>query len=512
MTETQNLSKSLRYINNRFGKQIFLNEKTMFSMLSDLIPKNKKEINWVIESINCGMVKVLVMSNNNEENIQKSKKEAEKILRDNEISRDRSEYLLNCFYYALGWTNQILTIEQIKLKNKKDIKNSVKKGSVNKSEGYDSIQEKSNNQKSDSLLELNKSNRQRIEDLKDSYKNAIKKIKKDRLDREQYPSRYSMMGIFYRGILNVIIFLICISITYSYIYTVINLNNDKYIIGFSLVSIIISIKLFKRIIKNYTCLIRDINKIRIHKKSKSIEETLNNQLKKIEIGSVLTINDYKSYSELLVSNLKYIDDLEYKWKQKILSKYNLNYHKVNFFVVLLIGMFLISANINPAVINNYSNPFHNISRFIIDEMKEAFIEKDKKNHVYIISDTSNVRVKPDISSDLIEKVKRGRTLKLSDSKEHYVDGKSWYKVELENGIKGWIQAFNVKVIPQYVYITAEQANVRGKASLSSDVVKILNEGSELETTGNAKKVDGRIWFEVYIDGVDGNWVSSNIVE
>ena len=105
MGSEKNLSESLRYIYEHKGIDTFLNEKIMYSILSDLMPRNTKEINWVIDAINSGAVKPLIEAEKNNFNKEEYKQKARRVFEGNEISESRINYLLNSFFYGLKWTD-----------------------------------------------------------------------------------------------------------------------------------------------------------------------------------------------------------------------------------------------------------------------------------------------------------------------------------------------------------------------------------------------------------------------
>ena len=118
MGSEKNLSESLRYIYEHKGIDTFLNEKIMYSILSDLMPRNTKEINWVIDAINSGAVKPLIEAEKNNFNKEEYKQKARRVFEGNEISESRINYLLNSFFYGLKWTDKIISFEEIKQKEK----------------------------------------------------------------------------------------------------------------------------------------------------------------------------------------------------------------------------------------------------------------------------------------------------------------------------------------------------------------------------------------------------------
>ena len=116
MGSEKNLSESLRYIYEHKGIDTFLNEKIMYSILSDLMPRNTKEINWVIDAINSGAVKPLIEAEKNNFNKEEYKQKARRVFEGNEISESRINYLLNSFFYGLKWTEKIMIKKRFMIK------------------------------------------------------------------------------------------------------------------------------------------------------------------------------------------------------------------------------------------------------------------------------------------------------------------------------------------------------------------------------------------------------------
>ena len=150
MGKDKNLSESLRYIYEHLGVKTFQNEKVMYSVLMDLIPKEKMKINWVIDAINSGAVKPLIEAELNNLNREEQKIKARSILEANEINKSRIEYLLNCFSYGLKWTDKMISIEEIKAQEEKanskknTPKETIKKHTTRKQESRNTNKDTSN--------------------------------------------------------------------------------------------------------------------------------------------------------------------------------------------------------------------------------------------------------------------------------------------------------------------------------------------------------------------------------
>lgn len=78
--------------------------------------------------------------------------------------------------------------------------------------------------------------------------------------------------------------------------------------------------------------------------------------------------------------------------------------------------------------------------------------------------------------------------------------------------KGWISGSVITVVPKIVRVTEEAANIREKANINSDIADVVKRDETLYTTGKAVVAKKRTWYEVYLNGEDGYWISSNVVE
>ena len=116
----ENLSLALRYIVDNFGKNTLLNAKKVESILSDLLPKSETDINWAVDAINLGIIKILL-----DENIvdDRSRKEAiqraQDVFKRQYVAELRMDYILDNLSYALGWNNtKVDNLNDYELKRK----------------------------------------------------------------------------------------------------------------------------------------------------------------------------------------------------------------------------------------------------------------------------------------------------------------------------------------------------------------------------------------------------------
>ena len=234
MGSEKNLSESLRYIYEHKGIDTFLNEKIMYSILSDLMPRNTKEINWVIDAINSGAVKPLIEAEKNNFNKEEYKQKARRVFEGNEISESRINYLLNSFFYGLKWTDKIISFEEIKQKEKisqnkninsnnntkkhnEQTKNAKKNNQKNndKKEVYDKNKHSDNHRKNTNQQRLNKS---QVDKLEFEYNKLFNTIDNDIQHNEDYIINSKGHKIFFNGFLNIVVFLSCLSVMFSYLF------------------------------------------------------------------------------------------------------------------------------------------------------------------------------------------------------------------------------------------------------------------------------------------------------
>ena len=227
MGRNKNLSESLRYIYEHFGVETFQNEKTIYSVLSDLIPKEKMEINWVVDAINTGAIKPLIEAEKQNLNREDQKKKSRNILEANEIGKSRIDYLLNCFSYGLKWTDKIISMEEIKAQEKKansktnTTEKTVKKQTIEKEENKkDTINIKKNiNQKQNvnqkKTATITKDKIQKLEyDLDSIYQKVDNIVQFNRNSILQIKP----LNLFGNGFISVFIFIACVVMMASYLF------------------------------------------------------------------------------------------------------------------------------------------------------------------------------------------------------------------------------------------------------------------------------------------------------
>ena len=121
--KAKNLSLSLRYIVDNFGKNTLLNPGKVEAILMDLIPESTMEINWTIDAINSGVMKVFVEGNSvDEQSRQEVLERATEIFKESCITGLRMDYILDNISYALGWSDvEVDNLSEYELKRNQKI-------------------------------------------------------------------------------------------------------------------------------------------------------------------------------------------------------------------------------------------------------------------------------------------------------------------------------------------------------------------------------------------------------
>lgn len=315
MGSEKNLSESLRYIYEHKGIDTFLNEKIMYSILSDLMPRNTKEINWVIDAINSGAVKPLIEAEKNNFNKEEYKQKARRVFEGNEISESRINYLLNSFFYGLKWTDKIISFEEIKQKEKisqnkninsnnntkkhnEQTKNTKKNNQKNndKKEGYDKNKHSDNHRKNTNQQRLNKS---QVDKLEFEYNKLFNTIDNDIQHNEDYIINSKGHNIFFNGFLNIVVFLACLSVMFSYLFILKEGYVFKRILFLDIIGLVLGIKILMSNFKNLKKLKEDMQLKNINKEYISLINQIGSNKIQLKKGAVRSFNKYNELNNLL---------------------------------------------------------------------------------------------------------------------------------------------------------------------------------------------------------------------
>ena len=80
------------------------------------------------------------------------------------------------------------------------------------------------------------------------------------------------------------------------------------------------------------------------------------------------------------------------------------------------------------------------------------------------------------------------------------------------GGMGWISGSVIKVVPKIVRVTEEAADISQNANINSHIADVVKRDETLYTTRKAVVAKKSTWYEVYLNGEDRCWISSNVVE
>ena len=142
----------------------------------------------------------------------------------------------------------------------------------------------------------------------------------------------------------------------------------------------------------------------------------------------------------------------------------------------------------------------------------AEVTEEKNTFVKVTTASLNVREKPDADAEKIGAVTKGEKFDILDEQD------DWIKIEFENEdkeqIKGWISKEYVKEIEEVnkttigkiAKVTANEMNVRKKASTSSDIITTVGKNEAYIIIGQKGN-----WVNVIV-GEQEAWLSKDYVE
>lgn len=524
MGKEKNLSESLRYIYERFGIEVFLNDKKLYSLLSDLIPNKKMEINWVIDAVNIGAVKPLVESKKNNLDREECKSKMISIFKSNEINKDRTMYIVNCFYYSIKWTDKIITLEDIKEQRKKEnlknTKEKLNKNEKNKSEKNTKTQSKNTtinntqnkktntkNTTSDTTFKSWKEipeNKARLNTLQTSYDSLYNIVEGFIIKNQSNVTLNLTASNYFNLAVSGLIILISVIILISYLLLLKEGYSYKKILFLDLVGIIICVKLIIGKANDFKMLKDILNKKKILNKFVALKKDLELSRNNIKLGMVSGPRSCMNFERLFIDYNNKFNDLNQTYKNSLSSKNTINMSHMKILVVVTILIFLISGIFESKLLYNGNTFVHKISRNIVSQIGSH----NAKNGCVVVSE-AYIREKPDLSAQTIINKVKDDCISLTGM-EHNDGLTTWYEVELGYD-KGWIEGNSISVAPKKLTISESAANVRSGPSLTSSVIKVYNEGTILYTTGKIYRNNEKEWYEVYLNGQRGYWISSKVV-
>lgn len=140
--------------------------------------------------------------------------------------------------------------------------------------------------------------------------------------------------------------------------------------------------------------------------------------------------------------------------------------------------------------------------------------------IVVATDRLNFRSAPGLNStvlDVLVEGDRGTVVGLPASGTG--DGIDWYRIELENGERGWVAGQYIEqdtggsnpgfAIGSVVKVATDRLNLRSTAGLSGSVVDVLVEGDRGVVIAGPTSKDGYSWYRLDVDN-DGDadgWVA-----
>ncbi len=528
MIKDNNLSESLRYIYEQRGIDTFLNEKIVYAILVDLMPKNSREINWVIDAINSGAIKPLIEAEKNNLNKDESKQKSRKIFDDNEINKSRTTYLLESFYYGFKWTDKIISLKEIKDRERKvDIKKVNDKNvnsNINTKKNEHIIIKEKNESKSDyskktaskkNVDSKNKQHKQQkqpqvtqaqLNKLEFEYNTLSSEINKIIQYNNSYMMNLKSSNMIFNGILNVVVFLICMGMMISYVVLFKEGYTFNKVLILDIVGMILGIKIIRSNYYNLKKLKNDFSMKKIYEKYINLRNSINFNQTLIKNNEIKTPQKYYEFTNRLKLYRDEYTNINNEGK-KLSNNIGNKKSKIAISLLLFCIIFMLSGVYEPRLLYDRDGVVNIISRNIVERIYGQVYESGR---ACVKTDYANIRRKADINSEQVTVLKKYEVVYLT-GKSYEKDGDIWYEAKTSNG-KGWINSSVILIVPNSLTVIEQAANVRTAANLNSDVATVVNYGDIVYTTGVAIDTGERIWYEIYSNGNSGYWISSKVVE
>ncbi|SDK59051.1 C40 family peptidase [Natronincola ferrireducens] len=138
--------------------------------------------------------------------------------------------------------------------------------------------------------------------------------------------------------------------------------------------------------------------------------------------------------------------------------------------------------------------------------KDIVLLNDKKNTIkkgVTTASILNVRSGPSTNNSIISKVPNGtETIIIQEEKE-------WYQVQLNNGVKGFVNANYVKLVPNYpqAIVLNDDSSVRAEASSGAPITITLNKNHTIYIKDYK---DG--WYHILTEDFTEGWIKSDMIE
>ncbi|MGN1033412.1 MAG: hypothetical protein ACI4PU_08080, partial [Intestinibacter sp.] len=413
MGRNKNLSESLRYIYEHLGVETFQNEKIVYSVLTDLIPKENMKINWVIEAINSGAIKPLIEAETKNLDREEQKKKARNIFEANEINKSRIDYLLNCFSYGLKWTDKMISMEEIKAQEKKansenNTKENIKKHTTKQTDNKKTSDNNSDINKKETVKQQNTNTTRSRRKSTTITKDKIQKLEYDldslykKIDSIVQFNRKSVLqlkplNLFGAGFINIFIFIGCILMMASYLFVLKEGYVYKKMLVLDIFGVLLGIFILKGNLKNLRHLKNVLTKKSIYNKYINLKGAVDFTLKNVKSGSVTTLEKYNNIQRLIQDYERKFDELQIKLKNIPATKKEKN-KTIAKWSVLFISIFIISGVFEPRLVYDHISIYHILSRDAVEFISDKIYDE---KFGCVKTDAANIRREANKDSESI---------------------------------------------------------------------------------------------------------------
>jgi N-acetylmuramoyl-L-alanine amidase len=150
---------------------------------------------------------------------------------------------------------------------------------------------------------------------------------------------------------------------------------------------------------------------------------------------------------------------------------------------------------------------------LADQVQENPIKQDDITYVYAKENQTALRRGALSSYRAVALLKRNEKLTVIDQFTNQYD-ELWYRVQLNNGVSGWVLADDVSAQPlmdEIFYVKVDAANVRSGASTSYKKVATLEKGTAVSAIDNFTNQNGELWYRIKVNDTTYGWISATLL-
>jgi N-acetylmuramoyl-L-alanine amidase len=150
---------------------------------------------------------------------------------------------------------------------------------------------------------------------------------------------------------------------------------------------------------------------------------------------------------------------------------------------------------------------------LADQVQENPIKQDDITYVYAKENQTALRRGALSSYQAVALLKRNEKLTVIDQFTNQYN-ELWYRVQLNNGVSGWVLAEDVSTQPlmdEIFYVNASVVNVRSGASTSYRIIATLEKGTAVRAIDQFTNSSQELWYRIQLDENTYGWIPASLL-